>query len=179
MNTFTYSHGDLSIRPQQVEDAEAHLVGEDDQQRIWLWDADAREQAAATPPGDRLERTRAWIESNRAAFATGGPKYCFSVTVDDALVGYIDAHTKLDAEPGVANIAYVVYPAFRRRGYTTRAVGLILEFLRAHTDIAIARLIIDESNAPSIGVAAATGFMPTGASLDASAPGLRFQHPVR
>ena len=179
MNGYTFSDGDLEIRPQDHADAEAHLRGEDDQQRIWLWNDEAREDAALATPVDRLATTRTWITANRAAFDAGGPKFCFSVTVAGTLVGYIDANTVLDDDPGVANIAYVVYPAFRRKGYATRAVALILEFLAAHTTIETARLVIDEGNVPSFGVAAASGFLPAAPSNGTALPGRRFLRAVR
>lgn len=177
MNGFTFTDGDLEIRPQELNDTDAHLSGEDDQQRIWLWNDEGREEAALSSPSERRETTRAWIVTNRAAFDIGGPKFCFSVTLAGTLVGYIDANTRLDDDPGVANIAYVIYPAFRRKGYATRAVALILAFLREHTTIETARLVIDEGNVASFGVANASGFLPVEAN--AALPGRRFLRAVR
>ena len=55
--------------------------------------------------------------------------------------------------PDESNIGYHVFPAHRRRGYATRAFGLVLALLRSGTDNGVARLLIHPDNPPSIAIA--------------------------
>ncbi|HEX5189683.1 MAG TPA: GNAT family N-acetyltransferase [Streptosporangiaceae bacterium] len=58
---------------------------------------------------------------------------------------------------GDANISYTAHPAYRGHGYVSRAVRLLVTFLREHTGAASAHFIIDEANEPSLRVARAVG----------------------
>ena len=60
--------------------------------------------------------------------------------------------------PDEVNIGYHVFPAYRGRGYATRAVRLMVEHLRTDTDWETATLLIHPDNTASLIVAERNGF---------------------
>jgi RimJ/RimL family protein N-acetyltransferase len=98
------------------------------------------------------------LQANRDAFGNG-PKWTFAVDSGSArCVAYADCDLANDHVPaGEANLSYASHPAHRGRGYVSRAVRLVLRFLRDHTSTRRAHLVVDEKNAASRRVAAALG----------------------
>lgn len=97
------------------------------------------------------------------------------IVVDGEVVGWVDADPEgADLAEGEVNVGYNVFAPFRRRGYASRAVRLLLRHLaregRHHTAV----LRIDRENAASLGVAARAGFAPT----DELEGGDRFARPI-
>ena len=144
--------GVITLRPFNVEDAEAHLAGEDDELVRWF-------------SGGRgtLDRTRRWIERTRKQWQNDGPVACF-VIVDHAgtLVGMIESnsdHAALEAvDEGDANIAYGLYPSARGKGYASRAVLLVSDFLQ-RTGVARAIIRVNPDNTQSLKVPVRCGFV--------------------
>ena len=78
--------------------------------------------------------------------------------------------------PGQVNVGYNVFAPHRRKGYASRAVELLMQYLTESTLFRTAILSIDADNAASLAVAARTGFTPTG---DPTSRSLDFERSVR
>ena len=148
--------GVVTLRPQHVDDLDADLEAKDDEQIRWLWQPGERESWEAMTPDEQREHARRWLQGNHDTFG-GGPKWTFAVDAGPVrYVAYIDCDLANEHVPqGEANIGYSVHPAHRGRGYMSRAVRLMVEFLRANTAAPRAHLVIDAENAASLRVAAA------------------------
>ena len=114
----------ITIQPFSVENAEDHLKGEDDEQIKWL-----------SGGKSTLESIKSWISKNQKHWEIGGPIFNFAVFDHDSkLVGMVEANTdfkKVEGiEKGDANISYGLYPKERGKGYASRAVNLIIIFLK-------------------------------------------------
>ena len=112
----------------------------------------------------RQQRDHARRELQRRGDDFGaGPKWTFSVDAHEAAyVAYVDCDLgNDDVEAGEANVAYSVHPRHRGKGYVSRAVRLIMQFLREHTGASEAHIIVDAENVDSLRVALAVGATPT------------------
>lgn len=91
--------------------------------------------------------------------AVPAPEYV--IVVGGSVVGWVD-HDRDDDRwwlaPDEVNIGYHVFPADRRNGYAKRAVGLMIEHLRADSDWETATLLIHPENIASLTVAERNGF---------------------
>jgi len=115
----------LCLRPPRIEDATQHLAGDDGEQVRWL----------SSHPAT-LESARAWIAREIAARAAGEPLWDYAIWLraTGELVGNIEAKADLALAgigPGDVNLAYVVFPAWRRQGLAARAVALVCAALAA------------------------------------------------
>lgn len=109
------------------------------------------------------------ISRGTEQWAAGGPNFSFAIrtVADDVLVGTIDV--QLDQHfltVGQANLAYLLYPAWRGYGFATRAVLLAVGFLRLHTAIREAIILTPPENPDSAAVAHRAGFHPAGQGDD-------------
>ncbi len=144
------SDGVVTLRPIVIADAEAHLAGEDDELAHWL-------------NGGRgtLESVVAHFDRCELRWRNNGASRTFAIVdaVSGTLAGTIDAHTRQPyLAVGQANLAYGVYPDWRKRGYATRAVELVCRFL-AESELAKCAVIrVDPENVASAGVARRAGF---------------------
>ena len=148
----------MSLRPLTAADAPAMVAGEDDEIARWL-----------SGGVSTMDTTRAHLVRVGRWWADGGPNYCFGVRVGDELVGTMDAQTAQPyLGPGQANLAYCVYPAWRRRGIAVRAVRLMLGFLASQrSDLREAVIRTDVANPVSAAVARRAGFVWTHRTDDA------------
>ncbi len=116
--------GNIIIRPFSSEDAAAHLEGDDEQQSIYLNGGHISTEKSVN----------AWIAKNEEYWRNDGPIYNFAIVDNDRQpIGMVEANTdsdKLDGlEIGDANISYALYPKARGKGYTSRAIKLLEQFL--------------------------------------------------
>jgi RimJ/RimL family protein N-acetyltransferase len=148
----TLSDNVIRLRPFALDDAEAHLAGEDDAQVRWL-----------SGGKSTLDGVQRWITRNLQHWANGGPVFSFAIVPagSPSPVGMIEAnlsYADIDGlEAGDANLAYGLYPAARGKGLATRAVALILPFLRAQ-GVSRAVIRVAPDNAPSLKVPIRVGF---------------------
>jgi RimJ/RimL family protein N-acetyltransferase len=153
-----YSDGAVTIRRQRAEDLTADLESKDDEQIDWLWLPDERALWEAMSGAEQRAHALRGLQDNAGGFGSG-PKWTFAV---DALgadcVAYVDCDLGNEHAPrGEANISYSAHPAYRGRGYVTRAVRLVVRWLSDHTGAREVHLVIDEGNAASLRVARSLG----------------------
>jgi RimJ/RimL family protein N-acetyltransferase len=163
----SYTDGVVTIRRQHVSDIDADLGAKDDEQIDWLWLSGQRDQWEAMTPDERRQHALSGLRANHDAFVTG-PKWTFAVdTADTSYVAYVDCDLANEHVPaGEANISYASHPAHRGRGYVSRAVQLMLQFLRDHTGARTAHILIDARNTASLRVAASVGAAEVGRFTD-------------
>ncbi len=117
--------GEITLRPFRLDDAEAHLAGEDDEQVKWL-----------SGGKGTLEGAKAWIEKNQRYWENGGPVFNLAVWDKNSnkLVGMVESNTNQESIEGIqegdANISYGLYPEARGKGYALKAVRLMEDFLK-------------------------------------------------
>lgn len=146
--------GSITIRPFEPADAEKHLAGEDSEQIKWL-----------SGGKSTLENVRTWIEKNQKYWENNGPIFNFAIVAGEELVGMVEANTDSESlegiEQGDANISYGLYPSARGKGYTTKAINLLIGFLK-EKGVKRAVLRIDPKNIDSIKIPERLSFNKTG-----------------
>ena len=161
-----YSDGVVTIRPFAMKDLDRDLSAKDEEQIRWLWLAGQREHWESMSADEQRDHARRGIEAHLAD-PRGGPKWSFVIDVDGEYCGHIDCDL---ANPGVphgeANISYSSHPDARGKGYVSRAVRLILEFVRDHTGAREAHIGVEEGNEASLRVAQAVGAVTAGHYVD-------------
>lgn len=125
------SDGIVTIRPPRDGDAAVIVAGRDEEFHRWM--------GAGSDHPD--------------------PTACIEVA--GVVVGWVDydrdeGHHWLGQ--GEVNVGYHVFPGHRRKGYATRAVGLLLGHLSVATGFETATLLIDRANTRSLAVARRAGF---------------------
>jgi RimJ/RimL family protein N-acetyltransferase len=91
------------------------------------------------------------------------PEPTACIVVNANVVGWVDFdHDRSWLQDDEVNLGYNVFEPYRGRGYATRAVLLLMEHLREHSDWRIATLLIDPDNARSLAVARRAGFVQVG-----------------
>jgi RimJ/RimL family protein N-acetyltransferase len=153
-----YSDGVVEIRRQRPDDLDRHLGAIDDTQIDWLWLPGERELWEAMTPEAQRAHQLAHLQQSHDTFGEG-PQWRFSVDAgDEDYVAYVDCDLANPHVPaGEANIAYVSHPSFRRQGFVSRAVLLVVAFVADHTGAREAYLVIDAENQASLGVARKVG----------------------
>ncbi|HEV8063287.1 MAG TPA: GNAT family N-acetyltransferase [Acidimicrobiales bacterium] len=154
----TYSDGVVTIRRHQPDDLEMHLAAVDDEQIDWLWDPGERELWEAQTAAEKVNHMAGYLLSVHESFGRG-PKWTFAVDLGGtSYIAYVDCDlANAGTGPGEANISYAAHPAFRRKGYVSRAVRLLARFLSDHTATRVAIIAVDPGNIASIRVAEAVG----------------------
>jgi RimJ/RimL family protein N-acetyltransferase len=107
--------GTLLLNVHRVEDAEAHLEGEDEEMR-------SRFDAVRPATLEETRRAmRRWIEGRR----TGAPMFAYAIRQRSGrLIGGCELRMR---SPVSANVSYWIFPQFRRRGYALRALSVLCE----------------------------------------------------
>jgi RimJ/RimL family protein N-acetyltransferase len=107
------------------------------------------------------------------------PRPTAVVVVERQIVGWVDYDAEHDwLGPHEVNVGYNVFAPHRRKGYATRAVGLLLGYLRDHTDVERAHLVIHADNAASLRVARAIGAPMVGRHVGTTGPTASLRHTV-
>ncbi|MGR3935546.1 GNAT family N-acetyltransferase [Streptomyces sp. BRA346] len=153
MQEVKLSDGVVTLSPLHLEDAEAHLAGEDEALVRWLSGGRSTLQGIAT-----------YFRHCREQWDTAGPLRAFGIhtNADAALAGTIDLRfTAEGLAPGQVNIAYGLYPSWRGRGLATRAVLLATRYA-AQEGGKEAVIRVEPENAASAAVARRAGFTPSG-----------------
>ncbi|UNZ21096.1 GNAT family N-acetyltransferase [Streptomyces sp. 891-h] len=151
MREVKLSDGIITLSPLRLDDAEAHLAGEDEQLVRWL----------SGGPGTR-EGVEAYIRHCQEQWDTAGPLRAFGIRVgtDEALAGTIDLRFTVEgSSPGQVNVAYGLYPSWRGRGLATRAVVLASRYA-ASSGAKEAVIRAEPENVASAAVARRAGFIP-------------------
>lgn len=150
MTVETISDDVILLRPFTLEDAEVHLRGEDDELIKWLSDGKST-----------LAGVNHWIEQNTLSMKNGGPVFTFGIVADGTLVGMVEMRNDLLSSEGFTsgdvNISYGIYPRYRRRGYASRAVRLMVNFV-ANRGFHKAIIKVSPHNDRSLRVAERCGF---------------------
>ena len=137
------------------EDIAAHLAGEDEEtaRRFGWWPRTSTEATVR-------HAFRFWAQN----WESGGPTRAFAAR--DGTTGRLVGGCELRLQPdGSAQVSYWTAAGERRRGYATRALGLLLQYARS-IGITRAEAEIATDNLPSCRVAEKAGFRPTGAFPD-------------
>jgi RimJ/RimL family protein N-acetyltransferase len=153
-----YTDGVITIRRQTVDDLDQHLAAIDDAQMDLLWDPGHRERWEALSAPEQRAHQQRHLQGVHDDFGPG-PKWCFSGDLAATrYVVYVDCETASPELPaGAANISYACHPAHRGRGYTARAVRLVVRFLVEHTSATEIHFRIVPDNEASRRVALAVG----------------------
>ena len=153
-----YSDGVVTIRRRELADLDADLEAKDEQQIRWLWLPWQRQAWAEMTDEQRRRHAADVLRDNQETFGAG-PKWTFTVDAAGVRgVAYVDVDLANDhVRAGDANISYASHPAHRGKGYVSRSVRLVLEFVRDHTGARTADIITEDENAPSRRVAEAVG----------------------
>lgn len=118
------SDGVIALRPFTINDAQEHLEGEDEEQIKWL-----------SGGKSTLDSVKKWINKNQKLWENGGSVFNFAVEDKEGrLMGMVEANVDYRSfktyEEGDANVSYGLYPFARRKGYASRAVELLIKFLK-------------------------------------------------
>ncbi len=148
-----------------LEDAEAWKAGEDEEQRRWF----------EFPGPAPMENVVGAICKWRDQWQTDGPMRQWGIWSSGELAGGVEIRDRGDRR---ANVSYVVFPTFRRRGVATEAVCLATEWAFRNLAVDVAVAVIDERNAASTAVAKRAGFTFEGRAerweYDESGPCVRY-----
>lgn len=148
-----------------LEDAATWKAGEDEEQRRWF------EFPAPAPMGNVVEAIRHWREQ----WAADGPVRQWGIWSNGQLAGGVELRDRGDRR---ANLSYVVFPPFRRRGLATEAISLATAWGFGNLPVDATVAIIDERNTASRSTAERSGFILDGPAeaweYDESGPCLRY-----
>lgn len=143
------SDGTVTLSPFRPDEVSAHVAGQDELTARWLSGGVVTQHSAA-----------AYFEHCRDQWATGGPLRAFAIRVGPQQVpaGTVDLRFAGEGLAfGEVNVAYGLYPAWRRRGLATRAVDLVCRYA-AELDATVAVIKVEPENSASARVALRAGF---------------------
>jgi len=145
--------GVVTLRPLTSLDVPDFHAGQDEEQQRWFY----------VPGIASLERIQNFIAETQRDWQGNALRRYFGVceAASGDLVGGIEVRDRGDRW---ANISWITFPAYRRRGYAARAARLAYEYAFATFEIDEVRAIIEDANVSSTSVARAAGFMLTGAA---------------
>jgi RimJ/RimL family protein N-acetyltransferase len=145
-------------------DTEAHWAGEDEEHaRRFRW----------YPKRSSINGVRAFLDQTARHWREGGPRRTLAIRQarTGTLVGGCELRLQSD---GSAHLSWWTFPTFRRRGYATRGVRLLIQY--AADVMAVRRFValIAPDNDASLGVARSAGLTEIGLEPGADPPMSRF-----
>lgn len=145
------SDGRICLRPLSLTDADAHLLGCDEEiiERLCGGQRPSPAQVAQ------------WLEINAVAWTQRGPVVDVGIidVASGVLCGCVGIQRGLDyLAPGKVNVTYALYPAWRGRGYASRAVKLALNTALEQGPVREFVIRVAPENAQSSAVAERSGF---------------------
>lgn len=146
------SDGVITLDAFTPEDVPAQLAGEDrEQARRFGWH----------PERSTAAMVRAAIIRWEGDWHTGGATRAFAMrsAATRMLVGGCEVRLK---SQGLAEVSYWVFPAHRRRGFSTRGARLLCEYTFRTLRVRRIELHVEADNAASRGVARKLGFHEAG-----------------
>lgn len=157
----------MTLRALHPDDLDVHMDALDADQMTWLWEPGDPEKYARRTPEEQRAGHLTYLEECWRTFGPG-PKWVFSADVPgQPYVVYVDCDLANPHVPhGQANISYATHKDHRCQGWATRAVRLVCAFLREHTAVSEAHIVVDPANAASVRVAEQAGAMFRGTYVD-------------
>lgn len=143
--------GVLRLRTLRAEDATA--LAETDDELTLRWGFDGRAHSLEEAQHSAAQAALKWLVGGTATFAM------VDVASGD-LAGVLNLRQA--GPPQIGGVGYVVHPRFRGRGYTTRALRLLIPWAFDTADFARLELGAKVGNEASQRVALAAGFEPDG-----------------
>jgi len=142
--------GVVLLDSHRLEDAEAHLAGEDEEMRRRF---DGAGPATLEQTHDAMTR---WIEGR----AAGGPVFAYAVRRPNGLlIGGCELRMRSAA---TVSASYWMFPRFRRLGYATRALALLLDSAAGVAGLDRVEMRIAPDNVASLRLARKAGFAEMG-----------------
>lgn len=141
----------ISLRVLTLSDVDAWMAGDDVEQQRWF----------EAPGPSSHANVLAAITSWRRDWATSARKRHWGLWVGGQLAGGIDVD---DRGEGAAYLAYVVFPAFRRRGLAVEAIALVNAWALTQMPVGSVAAVIDELNGASRLTVERAGFVLEGAA---------------
>ncbi len=148
----TLTDGVVVLDGHTLDDLDAHLAGEDDEQARRLgW----------YPASSTVETVRAAILRWQEEWRLGGATRAFAVRDAAAgeLVGQCEVRLR---DAAIGEMSYVVFAPYRGRGFASRAVRLACDYAFAELGVERMELYIEPDNLASRGVARKAGFVEEG-----------------
>lgn len=166
MNLPTLTDKTITLKPFTDDDIDAHVSGDDEEQIKWLNDGHP----------STMESTSRWVARNKKFWEENGPIFNFAIRdANNELVGMIDANTDtsnlIGLTAGDANISYSLHPSARGKGFASRAVTLVEDFL-AEKGIKRSVIRVHPGNKASAAVPIRLGYEDHGV-IDTDDGGLR------
>ncbi len=148
----TLTDGVVMLTTFTLDDAEAHLAGEDDEQaRRFGW----------YPARSTIETVRRAITRWQEDWRAGGLTRAFAArdAANGALVGGCEVRLVGD---GIGNMSYWIFPDYRGRGFASRAARLACAWAFATLGVERMEVYVEVDNLASRGVARKAGFTQEG-----------------
>ena len=156
--------GVILLDTHRIDDAEAHLRGEDKEMRRYF---DADRPATIEETREAMAR---WI----AGRAVGAPMFAYALRdISGQLMGGCELRMRSVSS---ANVSYWLFPSFRGHGYAVRALALLSDATSQITALKWLEARISPDNEPSLRVARKAAFTYAGTVQEKVRGGLSTMH---
>jgi RimJ/RimL family protein N-acetyltransferase/8-oxo-dGTP pyrophosphatase MutT (NUDIX family) len=139
--------GDVTLRPFDERDIDAHVAGDDDEIRYWFDAPGASTHDGMTEVVERWRRER-----------EAGTRLTFAIVHEGATVGVVEARPRGET----ASLSWTVYSGHRGQGYATRATRLLVAHAFDHLGVRRVQAEVDPRNKASQRVATRSGLRREG-----------------
>ena len=155
-----HTDGIILLRQMTLDDVDEHLAGEDSATVKYFSGGVSSVQSVTD-----------WINRSAKENLAGGPKLTFGIVLvqTNKLVGVVDINTNVHdiefLQNDQGNIAYSVYPNYRKNGYATRAIDLLCKNVNKLMYVKTAVIRTNLDNTPSEQVALSASFTYIGTKM--------------